>query len=122
MIRHNNRRGFTLIELMIAVAIISILAAIVYPSYREHIKRSHRSEALVLMQAISASMESYAMIVLAAARGLLLSLHLVWLEMVTLCIYLLIAPLLVVCIIIVQVIEIYQIQMTMVIFLNIINL
>ena len=39
------RLGFTLIEIMITVAIVAILAAIAYPSYNEHVLRSNRAEA-----------------------------------------------------------------------------
>jgi len=41
--------GFTLIELMIAVAVIAILTKIAYPSYRDYMKRAYRSSAQSLM-------------------------------------------------------------------------
>lgn len=45
--------GFTLIELMITVVVISILAAIAFPSYRQHVIRSKRTAAQSVMMDIA---------------------------------------------------------------------
>jgi type IV pilus assembly protein PilE len=56
-----NRRhsGVTLIELMIAVAIVAILAAIAYPSYQRYVARTHRNSAQACMSQYAQFMERY---------------------------------------------------------------
>ncbi|MDA0127351.1 prepilin-type N-terminal cleavage/methylation domain-containing protein [Vibrio sp. MarTm2] len=65
MIRRNeckvgNKRlnGMTLIELMIAVSIVAILAAIAYPSYQSYVLKSYRAKAIADLSKIQLKLES----------------------------------------------------------------
>lgn len=51
--------GFTLIELMVVVVIVAILAAIVYPSYQDSVRKSRRAEAKALLNDAAARQEQY---------------------------------------------------------------
>lgn len=56
---YKTNKGFTLIELMITVAVIGILAAIALPSYSKYIARSKRAEARAEMLKAEGWMERY---------------------------------------------------------------
>ena len=54
-----NQRGFTLIELMIVVAIVAILAAIALPVYQDYLARSQVTEALMGAGQVKNSITEY---------------------------------------------------------------
>ena len=56
---HSRRRGFTLIELMVAVAIAGILAAVAYPNYTSYVQRSRRADAAAVLTAVVQAQERY---------------------------------------------------------------
>tara|TARA_R110002111_G_C5990945_1_gene371987 strand:+ start:336 stop:821 length:486 start_codon:yes stop_codon:yes gene_type:complete len=57
--KHNVQKGFTLIELMIVVAIIGILAAIAIPAYQDYTIKSRVSEGASLSGAFKTGVELY---------------------------------------------------------------
>ena len=57
LVAHTRSRGVTLVELMIAVAVVAILAAVGYPSYMEHVKSTRRGEAKATLLELGQFME-----------------------------------------------------------------
>ena len=54
----SKQQGFTLIEMMIVVAIIGVLAAIAYPSYQNYVIKTKRTDMMTEMQNIASEIES----------------------------------------------------------------
>ncbi len=57
--KKTKNHGFTLIELMIVVAIIGILASIAYPSYRDSVLKGRRAEARTAIAELMQQQERY---------------------------------------------------------------
>lgn len=55
----SDRRGFTLVELMIVVAIVGILAAVAIPSFQSYVYRARTAEAVTFLGEIKQRQESY---------------------------------------------------------------
>jgi type IV pilus assembly protein PilE len=55
----NPQQGFTLIELMVAVAVVAILAAVGYPAYTDYIRRGQLPEAFGQLSDYRVKMEQY---------------------------------------------------------------
>ncbi|MFK5949107.1 MAG: type IV pilin protein [Methylococcales bacterium] len=56
---NKTKKGFTLIELMVVVAIIGILASIAYPSYQDSVTKSRRRDATGALVGLANAMERY---------------------------------------------------------------
>ena len=52
-------RGFTLIEVIIAMAIVAILVAVALPSYRDHMRKSRRAEAQAYLMAVASRQQQF---------------------------------------------------------------
>lgn len=55
----NKQKGFTLVELMVVLAIIGMLAAIAYPNYQDRVRKSRRADATGALTGFANAMERH---------------------------------------------------------------
>lgn len=59
MMHKNINKGFTLVELMVAVVIIGILASIVVPSYQDYLRKGRRAAAQAVLMDVAQKQQQY---------------------------------------------------------------
>ena len=59
LLRRRPRRGFTLIEAMIVVAVVAILAAVALPSFMDSIRKGRRSDAFAAISQVQQAQERW---------------------------------------------------------------
>lgn len=55
----SRQRGYTLMELLLTVSIITIVTSIALPSYRQHVTRSHRGDAMSALLRVANAQEKF---------------------------------------------------------------
>jgi type IV pilus assembly protein PilE len=59
MLKLTNKHGFSLIELMLVIALIGILTSIILPTYHHHLTRARRTNATIALTEIASRLEQY---------------------------------------------------------------
>lgn len=60
VIRHDQQRGFTLIEIVVVIAILSILSAIAIPAYSRYVEKTRITKAIAEIKTLSQELDIYA--------------------------------------------------------------